>query len=145
MVYSQQLASYTVANETVQKTRQLVMLYDAVIRFLKQARVAMEERRFEERMNLIQKASNIIIGLHKSVDFERGGEIAQTLNNFYIAMDLRMLNLNRSNSLTECDGILSEIKMMRDAWDKIDNKLNEPIGKADLPADAEKPVADFSA
>lgn len=136
------------ANTNVQKTRQLVMLYDAVIRNLKQAKLAIEEKRFEDRFNLLSKAGNIISGLHGSIDFEKGGSIAEMLNNYYFAIDMRMINLNRSNSPEECDGIIEEVKMMRDAWEKIDHELSLPIGlpKAEASADSpEKISADFSA
>lgn len=148
--YSQQVSSYKMASETVQKTRQLVMLYDAMIRFLKQGRLAMEESRFEDRLNLLQKASNIVIGLHSALDFEKGGEISEILNDFYSAIDLRIMSLNRSNSTSECDQIIREVKMMRDSWDKIDQELSLPIG-TDVPATTvnkqvdDKVGADFSA
>lgn len=150
MNYSQQLASYKQANATVQKTRQLVMLYDAVIRFLKQARLAIEEKRFEDRLNLLSKAGNIISGLHSSLDHEKGGGIAEMLSNYYFAIDIRMMNLNRTNSVSECDGIIDEVKMMRDAWDKIDNELSQPIGmpkqtEENKTGTPEKVSADFSA
>ncbi len=148
MVYSQQLASYQMANVTVQKTRQLVMLYDAVLRLLKQSRLAMEEKRFEDRFNFLSKAGNIISGLHGALDFEKGGEISHMLNNFYFAIDLRMMDLNRSNSPADCDGIIEEIKMMREAWEKIDHELSLPIGMPKTEATSENPEkinADFSA
>ena len=106
----QQLASYKLANETVQKTRQLVMLYDAVIRNLKQARQAMEEKRFADRYNLLTKAKAILSGLHCSLDHNKGGDIATMLNSYYIAMDIRINNLNGSNSTKDCDGVIDESK-----------------------------------
>lgn len=151
MVYQQQVASYQMANSTLHKTRQLVLLYDAVIRFLKQAHLAIEEGRFEDRLNLLQKSSNVIMGLHSALDFEKGGEIAKMLDNFYMAMDLRILALNRTNNKDECDQIIREIKMMRDAWDKIDQEYTA-VAKADdlTTALAKKPetvgsTSDFSA
>jgi len=125
MAYSQQVASYQLANaNALHKTRQLVMLYDGIIKFLGQAKDAMREKRFEDRYKILQKASNIIIGLHGALDMEKGGEIAQMLNSFYAAMDLRIINLNRSNSPEECDKVISEINMMRSAWNKIDQEYS---------------------
>ena len=49
MNYSQMAASYRNANETVQKTRQVVLLYDAVIRFLQQSKTAIESQDYEQR------------------------------------------------------------------------------------------------
>jgi len=151
MTYSQQLASYKAANLTVQKTRQLVMLYDAIISYLQQAKVAIEEKRINDRYNLLVKAGNIISGLNLSLDYAKGGEISHMLGNYYFAIDLRIMGLNRSNSLSDCDGIIAEVKMMRDAWDKIDQELSLPIGapkaaeRVKAEEEKEKTAADFSA
>lgn len=126
MNYYQAAATYRTASETVQKTRQVVLLYDAVIRFLQQAKTAIEEGQFEERLNLLQKSSNIIMGLHSALDFDNGGEISQTLSNFYNAMDLRMLNINRTNSIEDLEQIIREIKTMREAWQEIDSQNASP-------------------
>jgi flagellar protein FliS len=143
MVYQQQIATYQMANSTLHKTRQLVLLYDAVIRFLKQAQVAIEEQRYEDRLNLLQKASNVIMGLHGALDYEKGGDISKMLDNFYMAMDLRILALNRSNNIGECEQITREIKMMRDAWDKIDQEYSA-VAKADDLTTALKPTENSS-
>lgn len=122
MNYSQAAASYRTANETVQKTRQVVLLYDAVIRFLQQSKTAIENKQYEERFNLLQKSSNILMGLNSALDFEQGGEISQMLSNFYSAMDLRIMTLNRSNSVEDLERIIREVKTMRDAWSEIDEQ-----------------------
>ena len=120
--YSQMAASYRTANETVQKTRQIVLLYDAVIRFLQQSKQAIEAQEYEKRMHLLQKASNIVMGLSSALDFENGGEISEMLGNFYNAMDLRILSINRTNDIEDLEKILREIRTMRDAWYQIDNQ-----------------------
>lgn len=123
------LASYTNANftakESLQKTRQVVLLYDGVLRFLEQAKTAMSEKNFEERYNLLQKASNVIVGLHSALDFEKGGELSKTLSSFYSDMDRRVIALNISNDIAECDAIINEIKLMREAWDKVDQEYGD--------------------
>lgn len=120
MNYSQAAATYQSANTTVQKTRQVVLLYDAVIRFLQQSKTAIEAQQYEERFNLLQKSSNIMMGLNGVLDFENGGEISGMLSNFYNAMDLRIQALNRSNNISDLERIIREVKNMRDAWDQID-------------------------
>ena len=155
MNYSQAAATYQSAKTNVQKTRQVVLLYDAVIRFLQQAKTAIEEKQFEERFNLLQKSSNIIMGLNSALDFESGGEISQMLSNFYNAMDLRIQTLNRSNNTSDLERIIREVKTMRDAWDQIDTQeLAQKAAEAPveiMPPKIEEPVkepitgSDFSA
>ena len=123
------IASYANADyygkESMQKTRQIVLLYEGIIRFLEQAKKAMEDKDYEERFNLLQKASNVIVGLHSALDFDKGGEISGTLSNFYSNLDLRIINLNRTNDVAECDEIIKEIKLMHEAWEKIDQEYGQ--------------------
>jgi flagellar protein FliS len=135
---------YKTANETVQKTRQVVLLYDAIIRFLQQSKLAIEEGRFEDRLNLLQKASNIIMGLHSALDFDNGGEVSQTLSNFYNAMDLRILNINRTNSVEDLEKIIKEVKIMRDGWNEVDQKASAEKSETP-PTEASGEPSDFSA
>ncbi len=114
-------AAYQNAYQTVSKTRQIVMLYEGTIRFMQQAREAMEEKRIEDRYNLLIKASDVIIGLQSCLDFDADEKVARTLFDFYGDLDIRIMQLQRSNDLNECDAIIGELKAMRDVWKQIDD------------------------
>ena len=129
--------AYSKATHTVSKTRQVVMLYDGVIRFVKQARQAIEDNRIEDRFNLINKASSVIIGLQACLDFEQGGDAAKTLYDFYSHIDMQLINIHRSNSLDDCDYVLNELKQMRDVWRKIDDGQMREDGSVEPPEGAE--------
>lgn len=122
---NQSYKAYSRATHTVSKTRQVVMLYDGMIRFLQQAGEAMEKKDFETRYNKLMRVSDIIIGLQGCLDFESGGVSAKTLSDFYSAIDMRIFALHRSNDKNECLAITAQLKEMRDVWDKID-RGNEP-------------------
>jgi flagellar protein FliS len=124
-----QYQAYSLATRTVAKTRQVVMLYDGAIRFLKQAKEAIREKRIEDRYNLLVKASEIVVGLQSSIDFEQGGELASTLHGFYTGITRRILAVNtHKDAQGECDAIIGELKSMRDVWDGIDQTLGKPEG-----------------
>lgn len=131
--------AYASANLTVAKTRQIVMLYEAAIRNVQQARDAIERKDIETRYKTITKAANIMFGLQGCLDFEQGGEVAKTLYSFYASMDARLLAIHRSNSVTDCEQLIKELKMMKEAWDEIDKNLAETAAIA--PAPAEKQLA----
>lgn len=118
--YQQQLGAYQSAAQTVNKSRQVVMLYDGMIRFLSQAKEAMQHKRIEDRFNLLTKASNIIQGLQNSLDFEQGGDVAETLYDYYASVDGRIMALHTSNSKADCEELICDLKQMRDAWSAID-------------------------
>lgn len=136
--------AYSQAVLTVPKTRQIVMLYDGAIRFVKQAQQAIEEKRIEDRYNLLLKASKVMTGLQNSLDFEKGGDVATTLHQFYLNMSVRILSVNfkRHEGKELCDGIIGELKQMRDVWNNIDLTLHTdtPVTKTQAGA-ASKPAA----
>lgn len=115
-----QYQAYNMASQTAPKTRQIVMLYDGAIRFMQQAKQAIEENRIEDRFNLLSRVSEILIGLQGCLDFEQGGEIAQILYNYYSSLDARVLSIHRSQSADMCDRVIADLKEMRDAWVQID-------------------------
>jgi flagellar protein FliS len=123
-----QYKAYSVATRTVAKTRQIVMLYDGTIRFLKQAQTAAAEKRIEDRFNLLKRASDVIMGLQSSIDFDNGGDIAMTLHHFYTDISTRILSVNFSpkEAVELCEDIIGELKKMRDIWDHIDSGAATP-------------------
>ena len=127
-----QYQAYSVATRTVAKTRQVVMLYDGAIRFMRQAEVAIDEKRVEERFKLLQRAVEVLTGLQSSIDFDNGGEMAQTLHRFYTGLNMRILSVNFKEDPAKaiCAEIITELKQMRDIWDSIDRTLNKPADEA---------------
>lgn len=120
MVRTEQYHAYRRAINTVGKSRQIVMLYDGIISSMQQAKSAMLERRIEDRYNLLAKATQIIMGLQGSIDFEAGHEVAATLYDFYSHLLFDMNQLHRSNDAAHCQTLIDEIKGMRNVWAEID-------------------------
>ena len=120
--------AYNRATHTVNKTRQVVMLYDGMIRFLQHAHEAIEKKDYETRYNKLTRVSDILIGLQSCLDFEAGASAAQVLFDFYSAMDKRIFALHRSNDAQACLAIINELKEMRDVWSRIDcaSETSEP-------------------
>lgn len=118
---SAQYAAYNVASHNVPKTKQIVMLYDGIIRFLQQAVEAIRAEKIEERYNLINRAGDVITGLRNCLDFESGGEVAKILDGYYAGIEVRLHRVQRKNSIEECEQVIKEIKAMRDAWEQVDS------------------------
>lgn len=121
----QQYDAYSMATQTVPKTRQVVMLYDGAIRLTKQARQAIDENRIEDRFNLLNKASEVLIGLQGALDFTNGGNVAPLLYDYYSSLDARLIYVQRTNDLKILDSVTKELRMMREAWGDIDSKQSE--------------------
>lgn len=119
------ISAYTRATHTVAKTRQVVMLYDGAIRFLKQAAEAIEANNIEERYMKLTRASDVISGLQNSLDFDSGGQTAHVLFEFYSSVEARIMGLHRQPSAAACQQVVTDLKEMRDVWDGIDRHAEE--------------------
>jgi len=119
-----QYSAYNTASQMVRKTKQIVMLYEGAIRYIQQAKAAIEKNDIETRFNSLTKACDIIIGLQLSLDFDKGGEIAKLLYDYYSGLDMRIMSIHQSNNVEDCDLAIKHLKMMRDAWEEIDQKYN---------------------
>ena len=137
----QKYQAYATATQTVAKTRQIVMLYDGAIRFMRQAKEAIEQNRIEDRYNTLVKANDILLGLQSCLDFENGGDIAKVLYGFYAGLIDRIFTIHRTNSPEECDEIIADLKQMRDVWDAIDHGETGAQPPAVAPAATEAPSA----
>lgn len=136
----QKYQAYAAATQTVARTRQIVMLYDGAIRYIQQAKEAIRAGRIEERYHLLVRASDIIAGLQGCLDFENGGDIARTLYQFYAALDGRLFSVHRTASLDTCDGIIADLKQMRDVWQEIDKSISA-VGTATTAVPQSNPSA----
>lgn len=144
MSTKQKYQAYASATQTVAKTKQIVMLYDAATRYIQQAKEAIRDTRIEDRYHLLVKAGDIIFGLQSCLDFENGREIAKILYNFYSSVDSRLFTIQRTNSLELCDELITELKQMRDVWQEIDqSSANTPAEAA--PAEPVQPVQEIPA
>ena len=137
--HAQTSQAYTRASHMVAKARQVVMLYDGVIRFLNQASEAMEQGKIELRYNKLKRATDIITSLQASLDFKLGGDAAQLLHDFYASVESRIYMLHGKPDMALCQQLVKELKEMRDTWDQIDRGANTAI-PAKSAAPAEKAI-----
>lgn len=134
MAEKQKYQAYANATQTVAPARQIVLLYDGIIRCVQQAKEAIAEKRIEDRYNLLLKASELIGGLQGCLDFDNGGEIAKVLYGYYDIIDAKIFSIHRSNSLDECDVVVSDLKQMRDSWAEIDSNMKDAKVENTAPA-----------
>ena len=61
----------------------ITLLYEDLLRELRQAAIATERRDLATRSAKVTKAVALLFALESSLDFSRGGEVAETLSRFY--------------------------------------------------------------
>ncbi len=97
---------------TASREQILLLLYEGAIRFVKQAIVAMEEKRIAEKGRTISRATAIISELMATLNFKVGGELAADLENLYIFMIDKLIegNIdNRVECLRQVEGLLATL------------------------------------
>ncbi len=110
------LNAYGQATETIPPGKQIVLLYDGITRYLKVARLAIIERRINDRYMATQKASTIIEALQGCLDHEQGGEIAPQLDQLYTHFIFRLQAINIEDNVAVCDELIERISELRASW-----------------------------
>ena len=122
MITKQKYHSYALATHTLAADSQIILAYDGVIRYLQQARQALEDNKIEEKFHALTKASELVCSIQSALNFEVEEEIAWTLYHFYSSIDNRICSLHRSKDLDICGEVIEEMKTVREAWLNIDSK-----------------------
>jgi flagellar protein FliS len=107
---------------TASREKILLMLYEGAIRFTKQARVAMVEKKIADKGKAISKATAILSELMATLDFKVGGQLAQDLENLYIFMIDKLIEANIHNKVECLDDVERLLNTLYSAWkDVIEN------------------------
>lgn len=107
------------AVETASPARLIVMLYDGAIRFINEANYAMRQRDYETQNYKLQRAQKILAELISSLDFEKGGEIAENLFRLYTYMYNQLVEANIQDAPERLEHVVVLLSELREAWDTI--------------------------
>jgi flagellar protein FliS len=77
----------------------------------------------EEKSKALARAGRIVVGLQGALDFERGGELAQNLNELYAYITRRLFHINAYNDLTALAEVKTLIKDISQAWQTLPSLL----------------------
>jgi len=101
----------------------VVMLYDGAIAALLRAAAAIEAHDIETKCAHLKRAQAIIAQLEGSLNFELGGEVAQTLNSFYVYARTQAMKANVENSAEILRSLIQHFTALRDAWGEGERRL----------------------
>ena len=125
--------AYGQAVETIPPAKQIVMLYDGVLRQITNARSAIGDRRINDRFTAVQKASLILEGLQGCLDHENGGEIAPQLDRLYTHFIFRLQAINIEDDPVICDELLGQIGELRESWATLAEQGASPTASPTVP------------
>ncbi len=111
------LASYgRVANAEKDPMQQIVMLYDGTMKFLHLTAVDIETGDVVSKGEHVNRALDILNYLQGILDFESGGEVAQSLDKLYTLVSMKVL---RASARLDADGMRSAAELLaplRESW-----------------------------
>ena len=94
----------------------VVMLYDGALKFLHQAREAIERGDIAARRDASSRAITIISELQSTLNMEQGGELAQRLDELYIYVNGRIIAAAAENSVAPIDDATRVLNVLRESW-----------------------------
>ena len=107
------------------------MLFDGLLESISAARGHIQHNNIQEKSKAIARASRIVLGLQGALDFEKGGDLANNLNELYSYVTRRLFHVNAHNDLAVLDEIYGLMKEIRDAWEGVPSLVppsNRPVG-----------------
>lgn len=104
---------------TASPARLVVMLYDRAIYSLNDAIKAIEASDIERRWKSNKNANEVITHLAMTLDFEKGGQIAQNLNDLYRFMLRTLVNVDVRNDPQPARDAIRLLEPLRQSWDQI--------------------------
>lgn len=116
---------------TANKETVLLLLYEGAIRFLKQAIVAMENKKPSDKIKYILKTHEIIAELRAGLKFKMGGDIAENLDRLYDYIADRLMQGNMNNSLQSLQEALAVLTTLHEAWEQAIASLKKEKASAE--------------
>ncbi|MBF0440728.1 MAG: flagellar export chaperone FliS [Oligoflexales bacterium] len=101
---------------TASQGKILLMLYEGAIKFTKQASAAMKDKKIADKGKYISKATAILSELMATLDFKKGGTLAEDLENLYIFMIDKLIEGNINNDPACLDVVENLLKTLYTAW-----------------------------
>lgn len=97
----------------------VVMLYDGALRFLSAGREAIGRKDVRARQEAFNRLLAIISELQNTLNIEKGGPVASSLDELYTFMTGRILDSAMHNSTEPLDEVQRVIETLRDGWQQI--------------------------
>jgi len=110
--------------KTASGGRLIIMIYDEAVRQLDYAMEVLgsSNPRFDLASNAIIKTQDLITELMVSLDFEKGGDIAQNLFSLYMFFNKQLMEANVKKDVDILKNVRRLVSDLRDAWHQAINK-----------------------
>ena len=127
-MYCNGIQSYRKTNITTSDpVKLIIMCYEGAIDNLKLAKEKIKEKDYEKKAKSIIKAQDIIEELMCSLDFEKGGDIAMSLESLYNYMLRRILQGDLNKDVRPIDEVIGMFTELLSAWKEVASRPESQI------------------
>jgi len=114
--------------KTASPVRLVVLLYDRAISSLKTALEFMEKKEeapeeLQKKLEALSKAADIIATLDGTLNFEKGGEIAQKLHEIYDSLLNELVILSAKDNPEIVRKMIKILEELREAWQDVEKEV----------------------
>lgn len=104
---------------TADPLKLVLMCYEKAIGNLRIAREKHTAKEYEPKARALQKVQDILSLLMQSLDFEKGGAIADNLNSLYAYMLRRITEGDLQKDLQAFDEVIAMLEELESGWEEI--------------------------
>lgn len=117
--YNKYIKQYQTNNITTASPEKLmIMLLDGAIQFLQKAKVAIDEKKYQERSTNIESARKIIRELMRTIDLENGNNVSKSLFRLYSKMATNLIKANVTKNISLIDEVINDLMNIRWGFQK---------------------------
>lgn len=117
MSYATQTASYREMEVTVASSEKLVVIvFEQLVVNLERARIAMERQDVELRVTALRRARGLVGELLATVDFEKGGSLANQLADLYQFMLYELTDIGQRGDIVTLRKLVNVATQLRDGF-----------------------------
>jgi flagellar protein FliS len=100
----------------------VVLLYGGAITALMRAISAIEANNIEKRVSELNKVLDILAELQGTLDFDKGGAVAQQLEKFYVVTRSQVLEASIKNSKPILEELVKHMTGIKEAWQLVERE-----------------------
>lgn len=129
--------AYQQTNVTTAKPDKiLLMLYEGCIKFIRVAKLKLQEKKIADKGKNISKALAIVSELINTLDHEIGGQLARDLEALYMFMMDKLIEANLNNRIEDLEVVEKLMSTLYEAWtDVIANPRPDGVPSPSLQPD----------
>ncbi|HME12853.1 MAG TPA: flagellar protein FliS [Candidatus Acidoferrum sp.] len=126
---------------------QVVALYDTILRDFHRAAEAIDAGQIETRITATNHALLVIGELQGVLNFERGGEAARNLNDFYNVMRASITQASIASSREKLLDLIAKFARLRAAWVQVERSVapSEPADRLRASSNAQAALSQAAA